>query len=223
MKRVSFSALDLEQNIWLWKDIHFDEPWWISLQAVADNVLLLTLYTDTNNPDKKSILAFDVTLQKVLWWKNNFTLTSLSDSQVVGVDTKFGSKAVRLALKDGTELAAGEFVLSSEQNFTITRPFQYPEGSPHFETVRAFLELKCQISPIISIEYCEYNSLILISAFISQDDLANYLFVFNSPGDLLLKETLGEHLKGIALDTFFIFSGYLIFVKNKGELVSYKL
>jgi hypothetical protein len=129
---------------------------------------------------------------------------------------------MRLNLADGSEIPRDSYVLADEQNFMIIRPFQYHEGSTHFATVKAFLEMKCQVSPIISIEYCEYNSLVLVSAFVTQNDLANYLFVFNSSGELVMKEILGEDLKGIAFDAFFIFSGYLIFVKNKCELVSYK-
>jgi hypothetical protein len=185
--------------------------------------VLFTLYTDTNNPDKKSLMAFDVLLQKILWWRNNFTLTAIHSNRVAGVDSKFGAKQIIIDITEGSEVAATPFVLPPEQNLMITRPFQYVEGSVHFETVQRFLKTKDDISPIITIEYCEYHSLILISAFTGHEDLANYLFVFNSAGELMLKETLGEHLKGIALDTFFIFSGYLIFVKKKCELVSYKL
>jgi hypothetical protein len=222
-KQVSFSAVDLETATWLWKDVSFDERWWISLQAVFNNMLLLTIYTDTHNPDQKSVLAFDVTTQKTAWWKNNFTVTSVSAGQVWGVDTKFGAREVVLSLTDGQMLPQEALLLQEEQNLMITRPFQYQEGTTHFDSVRTFLNIKCEISPIITIEYCEYHSLILISAFTGKNDLANYLFVFNSSGELMIKETLGEHLNGIALDTFFIFSGYLIFVKNKCELVSYKL
>jgi hypothetical protein len=221
-KQVSFSAFDLETATWLWKEITFEEPWWISLQAVSNNILLLTIYTDTNNPDKKSVLTFDVAAQKTAWWRNNFTVTSVSGGRVSGIDSKFGAREVILDLATGETVQQDALVLP-EQNLMIIRPFQYQQGTAHFESVRAFLNIKCDISPIISIEYCEYNSLILISTFTGQNDLANYLFVFNSSGELVAKETLGEHLNGIALDTFFIFSGYLIFVKNKCELVSYKL
>lgn len=221
-KQVFFSALDLAHNAWIWKNITFDETWWINLQSVAGNVLLFTLYTDENNPDKKGVFAYDVHRKVNLWWRNNFAITSISGGQVIGVDTKFGGKEMRLNLSDGSEISPDSYVFAGEQNFMTIRPFQYQEGNTHFATIKGFLEMKCQISPIISIEYCEYRSLIFISAFVNPNDLANYLFVFNSSGELVLKETLGEHLKGIALDAFFIFSGYLIFVKNKCELVSYK-
>ncbi len=222
LKRASFSAVNLDQNEWIWKDVMFEEPWWISLGAIAANVLLLTVYTDSNSPDKKSVFAFNADDHRILWWKNNFTLTSAIGDRVLGVDTKYGSREICLSTADGKEVSEAGFP-DEKQNLLLVKPFQYREGSGHFETVRSFLQAKCQISPVILLEYSEYNSLILISAFTGQVDLANYLFVFNSAGDLIMKEVLGDGLKGIATDTFFIFSGYLIFVKNKRVLVSYKI
>lgn len=222
-KNVSFDCVELDKGSCLWRNLTFDEPWWISLQTVANEILLFTLYSDTNNPDKKSLLAYHVIDQKMIWWRNDFSYSFVSGDVVVGSETKFGSAQIGLRLIDGREARKDAYVSLPEQNFMITRPFQYHEGNSDFDTVRSFLEMKVQISPIISIEYCEYHSLILISTFVNPNDLANYLFVFNSEGEVLAKETLGEHLRGIALDTFFVFAGFLIFVKNKCELVSYKI
>lgn len=223
-KTVSFSAVDLSQNNWLWRNLKMEEPWWITLAAASRNILFFTAYTDyNNNPDKKSILAFDILQQKILWWRNDFAISTVSGGIVTGVDTKFGSKEVGLNVADGKELARDAVVFGAEQNFTVIKPFQYHEGSTHFDTVRSFLKSKTNILPVITVEYIEYGSLIVISAFTNPGDLANYLIVFNSEGELLLNEILGEHLKGIALDTFFILQGFLIFVKNKRELVCYKL
>jgi hypothetical protein len=222
-KIVSFYCLNVASSEWILSDHKFEERWWISLQAGSGDIGLFTVYSDTNNPDKKMLFAFNIQTKEMIWWRNDFSLSVLAGRSVIGIDTKFGSKEVALNLHDGQPIQKDFTVSYAEQNFSITRPFQYHEGSQHFETVKAFLEGKAQISPIITIEYCEYHSLILISAFANREDLANYLFVFNSDGEMLTKETLGEHLKGIALDTFFVFSGFLIFVKNKCELVSYKI
>lgn len=222
-KTVSFSMFDLQKKKWAWRNVTFDEPWWISLGAVSGNVLLFTLYTDKDNPDKKSILAFDVAEQKMMWWKHHFVLAFVSEKTLTGVETKFGSKEMLLDLQTGEIIPSHTAVLEPPQNFMIIRPFQYHEGTDHFETVRAFIEKKCDFSPVLSVEYCEHHSLIFISAFAGTTDLANYLIVFNSEGELVLKETLGDRLKGIASDTFFILQGFLIFVKNKSELVSYRI
>lgn len=222
-KKVSFSALHVGDGQWIWREVTLEEPWWVTLAAVSDQVVFFTLYTDTDNPDKKSALALDIRSQKILWWRNNFAISTVSGRIVTGIESKFGGREIALSVTDGSELGRDTLVLGEEQNFKVLRPFQYHAGSEHFKTVSAFLEKKQGFSSVITVEYIEYGSLIVLSAFTGSEDLANYLFVFNSAGELLLKETLGGQLKGIALDTFFIFSGYLIFVKNKSELVCYKV
>lgn len=219
-KVVTFAALDLEKKAWLWKDMALDESWWISLSACGADVLFLSVYNNTNNPERTSLVAFDVIVKKVIWWKNNFTLEAIYDRALIGLDNVTGLKR-SLAISDGVELSTDAFI-GEQQNLSITRPFQYHEGTPHFETVRAFLEIKCNFSAVAILEYAEFGSFSIMSAFTGVADLANYLIVCNEEGDVLIKEALGERLKGIAHDTFFIFSGYLIFVKNKSELIVYK-
>jgi hypothetical protein len=222
-KRVCFSAYSFNDNLWLWSDIAFEEPWWISLGYVQDEILLLTVYNDTNNPDNKSLVAVDAGTGKILWWRNNFVVAYVTTNGVMGSDTKFGSSLVALALKTGEILPAMLIQSPSVQNFNVIRPLQYLDGSDHFLTVRAFVERKCNVTPVSVIEYCEHSSWIMVSVFIQEKELANYLIVFDSDGQIVLKEQLGENLKGIAYDTFFLFEGFIIFVKNKRELVSYKI
>ena len=79
------------------------------------------------------------------------------------------------------------------------------------------------INPVGSIEYLEFNSLIFISYHVQSETLANYLVVLNENGTEEFKTELGDHLKGIGFETFFILSGCLFFVRNKGELVSFRI
>jgi hypothetical protein len=221
-KVVRFSAWQIENNCWLWKELEFDEKWWISLGYVQDGIVLFTIYSDTNNPDKKSLMAFDVAKQKIAWWKNNFVVAYLTNQMVVGQDIKFGSKEIAIDLFSGKEVSIGREEIDLTQNFRVVRPLQYIQGTPYFETVKAFVERKSLFSPVEAIEYREHHSLIIVSTYARETDLANYLIVFNSEGEIVLKEQLGENLKGIAYDTFFILAGFLIFVKNKRELICYR-
>lgn len=222
-KKVSFSALNLQNNQWLWKDVSLEEPWWVSLNAIAGNRLLLTVYTDTHNPDQKSLIAYDVLENKIAWWRNGFSLSAANSGYVKGVDTKFSHKEIILDSFTGLPAQQVDFDLAVSQNFPVIRPFQYEQGTEHFDTVSDFLKSHLGIMPVITIEYLEFKGLIGISVFLKEQDLANYLYVFTSGGEVLLKEQLGDGLKGVGLDTFFIFSGHLIFVKNKRELISYKI
>jgi hypothetical protein len=220
-KQVMFSALNyLTQKFW-WKDKLFDESWWIDLSAVADNIVFFTIYTDTTNPDKKSILACNLFDCKLIWWNNDFSLVSISNGQVLGVSSKFGTRNVALNLYTGVEGERSNSIVPQRED--VIRPQQYLAEHPYFDTVKTFLSQKFNLTPITALEYLEYNSLILVSCYVQENELVNYLFVMSVDGDLLLKEKLDEHLKGIGLDTFFIFSGCVFFVKNKVELVSYKI
>jgi hypothetical protein len=54
-------------------------------------------------------------------------------------------------------------------------------------------------------------------------DLANFLIVFSKKGECLLKEEISSRVKGIGFDTFFVLRNNLIFIKDKNELVSYRI
>ena len=221
-KKVTFSALDLKTKQTLFNDLTFEEPWWISLSFVSGTTMLLTTYNDTNNPDKKSVIAYDLIEKKIRWWRNNFAIATVTNNRVAGADNTLGMKFFTLDLHNG-EPCAEQLVSYPEQNFLLNKPLQYYPGTAHFETVKMYMEAKLKVSPQSVIEYMELSALIFISYYVNEPDLANYLIVMSTEGEVLLHERIGERLKGIGVDTFFLFSGYLIFVKNKCELISYRL
>ena len=220
-KQVTFSALECQTGKFIWRDKSFDEPWWISLGAVSDDVVLFTVYLETNNPDKKGVFAYHIRDDRMLWWHNDFSLVSVSNRTVEGVSSKYGFKKVVLDILNGQETTQ----TYSEQgiNTDAIRPHQYLPDHAYFATVKTFLEQKFNLSPVMALEYLEYDSIVFISFYVQETELANYLFMISAEGDLLMKEKLAEQLKGIGLGTFFILSSCVIFVKNKGELVSYKI
>jgi len=222
-KKVSFSALNLQNYEWLWKDVQLEETWWISLAAIAGDMLLYTVYTDTGNPDKKSLLGYDAVKNELSWWYNGFSLSGANSLYVKGIDARFPAKEIILDAFTGRQLPHVDFHLEDSQNFPLIRPFQYEEGTAYFDTVKHFLQSRLGIVPMTTIDYLEYEGLIIVSVFVNESDLANYLYVFGSGGEMLFHEKLGENLKGVGLDTFFIYSDHLIFVKNKNELITYKI
>ena len=220
-KEVRFAALNYRTQAFLWKEKIMEEPWWINLNAVSGDIVLFTVFTETSNPDKKATLAYTLQDAQLVWWNNDFSITAVSDTYVVGFSEKFGKKELALDLRTGNAI---EFPITHpEISEPVLRPHHYPSDHVYFETVRTFFNQKFNLLPITALEYLEYDSLIFISCYLHENDLANYLFVISDDGNLLLKEKLDDHLKGIGLDTFFILSGCVFFVKNRVELVSYKI
>jgi hypothetical protein len=220
-KIVKFSALDLDTHEFLWKEKMLDEPWWINLTAVAGDIVLFTLYTDTNNPDKKAALAYQLVNGELMWWNNDFSISAIAENAVIGSAEKYGKREMILDVRTGKEIELTDIRPKTAE--IVLRPQQYTSDHAYFQTVKTFFNQKFNLSPITALEYLEYDSLIFISCYLQENELANYLFIISADGNLLLKERLGEHLKGIGLDTFFVLSGCVFFVKNKGELVSYKI
>jgi len=220
-KQVVFASLDFLKNEFLWNDKSLEEPWWVNLSAVSDDVVLYTLYVETNNPDKKAILAFTLQDHKMIWWNNDFSLISVSQDHVLGYASKL-SKEVVLDLYSGKPLTT-QVINPPESKTDLVRPFQYHDQTAHFSTVQTFLTSKLNLSPVIALEYLEHESLIFISYNVTENGLVNYLVVLSGSGDVLLHEKLDEPQKGIGLDTFFILNGCLFFVKNRRELVSYSI
>lgn len=220
-KQVSFSALKVTEGTLLWKNKVFDEGWWITLNAVVGEVALFTVYLETDNPDKKGIFGYHVRDEKMLWWNNDFSLVTLGEHHIKGVAMKYGFRNVTLSVGTGVEVPGSEFTETSAG--TVLRPQQFSDDHPYFGTVKSFLQSTFNLSPVIALEYVEYEDVIIISLYIQQPELTNYLLILSNEGELLMKEKLDEHLKGIGLDTFFIFEGCVLFAKNKRELFSYKI
>ena len=220
-KQVTFSALECRTGKFLWRDVIFDEPWWVSLGATSNNIVLFTIYLETNNPDKKGVFAYHLLDGKIVWWNNDFSLVSVSNSQVMGVSSKYGTRSIILDLDSGMEVSESKD--SNKIQDQVVRPHQYLADNEYFATVKTFLDRKFNLLPVTALEYLEHDSIIFISFYIQEGELANYLLIISDEGEVLMKEKLDEHLKGIALDTFFVLSGCVFFVKNKVELFSYKI
>lgn len=218
-KKVTFSAVEKERGEFLWRDVEFDEPWWISMAATSGDIILFTIYLETNNPDKKAIFAYHIFDRKVLWWNNDFSLISVSATHATGLATKYGMRTVTLDLTTGNEV---DEATTPENDDEVIRPQQYLDDNAYFATVKTFLSRKFNLLPVIALEYLEYDSNIFISFYIQEPGLANYLFVLSAEGEVLLEQKLGDQLHGIGLDTFFVLSGCVVFVKDKVELFSYK-
>src|SRR6187402_3459189 len=95
-KQVSFAALNVKDNSWLWQNKMSEEMWWVNLNGVSSDRILLTMYTETNNPDKKGILVYDLSSFTLCWWNNDFSLTAVSNGFVFGMSSTYGSREVVL-------------------------------------------------------------------------------------------------------------------------------
>jgi hypothetical protein len=224
-KQVTFSALDLSSGEFRWRDRTLEENWWISLTLVHHGILIFTAYLDTNNPDKKGILAYSASDLSQLWWVNDFSVSSVTASTLRGFSQKFGLKEHAVDMKTGREVLTPPDDAIVEPH-ELLKPAQYLEGTEYFATVKTFLLKQLNLNVVSALEYLEFEKSMIISCYVAGNDspdMANFLIVFSRTGECLLKEEISSRAKGIGLDTFFVLRNNLIFVKNKNELLSYRI
>jgi len=129
--------------------------------------------------------------------------------------------ALSLATGEQEEISEPEKVLHTNE---VLHPFQYLAGESDFETIRVFLQAKLQVQALLGVEYREEHEHIFISYYHgSSAAFSNHLACFSKAGELVWEEEIGMNLKGIGLNTFFLISGTLFFVKNRTELVTYRI
>ena len=222
----TFSAFQYQKQSFLWQDLMLEEPWWVSLYGYSGDILLFQIYDDVQNPEHKSVLAIHAETSKTAWKQKNFSVQGLDKGRIKGMLK--GEPEPREVMLDAV---TGRVTDENKQNDLTphkisepVRPFQYLDGNAYFETIKKFLQQTRNLTPIVGAEYVETEGLVFISYYIMEGTgLANYLLVMDQNGKLLLTEKLGGQLKGLGVETFFILSGCLFFVKNKREFLSFQI
>jgi len=158
-----------------------------------------------------------------LWWIN---LVRVTPEQVLlkifeNTSNPDVTRWLALSVAEGTLV---DQVIESEHTNYLIQPFQYLAGEYDFETVKQFLEGRTQKHPLLGAEYLEHARFIFISFYFGNPGAySNELACFTKAGNLLWQEEIGTNLKGIGVNTFFVVSDYLFFVKNKSELVTFRI
>jgi hypothetical protein len=221
--QVQFSALDFKRNEFIWSGLKLKESWWIGMTAANEKTLLFHTFINKGNPDHKNLIAYDIFDQKIRWEVEEFSFFDWNTSEIQGYNTKDDLTQATINIESGivTEKPWENKPLVEQEG--LIRPVLYAEGVAHFETIKKFIQQKVQLTTSKAVEYLEYEEWIITSFYVEEAGLANYLFVFDKNGAVLLKEKLGESLQGLGVDTFFMLSGCLFLVKNKSELVVYSV
>lgn len=229
-RRVSFGAVDLQQNRLLWKDFSPDPSWWWGIAGLSRGVLLLHQYTGSQRPETKGILAVEVSTRRVLWQHPEWAFLRTGGTTLIlhrtGTD--------QLPVYQITDLLSGQVVALSdaptEQQIPPPEPdVQYPrhysEESPYFQPITRFLGQQLDIKPLKAIDYAESQGLIVVSYYLCEahSPLSNRILVLDKQARIRLHESVATQLPGIGMDTFLIRKDSLIFVREKKELISYAL
>lgn len=214
----SYLSLNLEGTIW-------------TMMPVPDRSLII-IELRNEGQRRVTFLAYDYEADRVIWQQQSLpdpwwiNLSWVSDRQAflkIFEDTNNPDRTRLLALN----LESGELQEAAEpaaHTNPARLPFHYVAGEPDFDTVKNFIVQQLEIIPFGGLEYLEYGTTLVISFYHGEPGhLCNTLVGFSTQGTLLWKQEIGMNLKGIGVNTFFMVADRLFFVKNKSELVTFRI
>jgi hypothetical protein len=228
-RSVHFAGIDIKNKVLLWESQTIGETWWMGLEEAGGSKVYLHKYKDPQNPQHEGIIVLDIRTGKEIWQDAKRTFLALSEGFVIASEGEDEAKKYfKLEAKTGKAVQELDtkalFKARQKPSEGLQNSFHFSAESAHFSKIAGFVKQILNVEPVAGLDYLEYGEQVVISFYLySKDGLENYLLVIDEEGAVKYKECIGTHLKGIALDTFFIFGDLLIFVKGKKELVIFKI
>lgn len=242
-KLASFFCLDEETGKPLWRGMALEEPWWVGIEAVLNDTVLLHTYASPDMPEHRGIRAFDVETGALRWRKDDVVYWFGSGEKVCAY-RDFFEKRVGYEL----DVRTGEVVTVHEESLQKLHDFRAEAGDPQAvpnltvpeiladgtsdESVRALVGRVANKKNIVgSIEFILKNDILVFNYHVrSQNNggerpaLDNHLCVYRFPkGDRLFDEVIARNLVAAVPDSFFIRKSRLFFIKEQRTLTALRL
>ncbi len=193
------------------------------LKSITSSHLILNEYHNGKNPDHATAMVYDYKRKIIEWEKENFRILEINGEVIKSPHQHFENRFSYWNVKTG-QIIDEPATTNLKSNKTESFPLLYPENSEHFGSFSKFINEKTGHVPAICCEYLEVEKLMILSYyFFENKTLTNVLLIANSDGEILDTINLGENLKGIGKDTFFVLENKLVFISNKNTLNIYEV
>jgi hypothetical protein len=241
-KVVSFFCLNMTSGKELWRDLRLDEPWWVGIEAVQKNVVLLHAFAKPDMPEHKGIRAFDLASGVQLWRNDDAAYWFGFGDRVIAYRDFFERRVgYEIDLQSGRLLKTHEGSLeelhalrrqaAEHQNLPdVMLPEIFPEDS---EPALAALIGKETKGKEISgrIEYvCHQDALLFNFHFPMRVHIGespsfenNFVVYRLKDKKRVFAEVIGQNLAGYVPDSFFVKHPYAFFIKDRKTLTAVRI
>ncbi len=235
-KRVSFFCLDQESGKVLWEKKNFGEEWWMGIEGVKDDVLLLHGYATPDLPAHKGIVAVQTHTGNTLWIARDLTFLSFGESLVFASKQDVGGlRCVGLNLADGSITAQaeadGQGAVAREAAPTggepvypsrFTDPDELPPGVR--DVVRRHSGTRMPDTPVEAIEDRDAVVFDFREAGGTTGKAATVLVVAGrAEGTLLYRDVIDREAPQLIPEAFFLQRDMLCYVRDRRLLIAVRL
>ncbi len=240
-KAVTFFCLNAQNGDALWKDVSYDEAWWIGIEAVVHDRLYLHGFRKPDMPEHNKITAVDLGTGNVLWRNDQYSFLYATPEKVIAFRDLF-EKRIFYELNAAT----GEFIAElkecpadayevKEGNHGRT-DFLFPHvlsGDDENVSLRKLIEKSTHEEEIRGdIEYVQSNGSVIMNFHAvvkpasgqAREVLQNRLHILDEhTGEVLFADVLNAETPAAVPDSFFVDHSTVYFVKERKTLAALEL
>ena len=238
-KEVFFSCLDMESGKKIFKDFQLEEKNWIGIESIYNDIIFFHSYGKPDMPAHKSIIAFDILSQSILWQNDSYVFSFVYEEKVYCYQQRFESRVFFAldyltgnVLKDFGNDTSSINKLKEEsdakfwkQNYLFPEYFNRnntaeKDYQKYFKQVLTEKVIKGEIS------YLNYEGILLFNyhEVSKSNTLSNeFAAVDLLKNKFLLKETLDKNLINLMPESFFVKDYFLFLIIDKAKLLVYSI
>jgi len=238
-KSVSFFCIEQASGRVRWKNVHFKERWWISIESMHRNVLFLHEYASPDMPDHKKIYAVELGTGKLMWMNDELKfLFAYKDSVYTAKDEYSNRTFFELDLTGGTvvrEIDPSYLNVLRNSVATNIEAIEYPRcydvNQGDTLTVKKKIEtVIADTQSIMHAEYIDKNTALIIgyyenkSASSTAQDLQQHIVMVDQGNNrILFRDVIHSHVASIVPDIFFCIGDFVYYIKDRKLLIAVKL
>jgi hypothetical protein len=239
-KSASFFCVDAQSGKPLWKEVEYDEPWWIGIETVVEAGLILHGFARPDMPEHRGIRLVDLSNGGIVWKNDELSFWFVCDQKLYAYKYIFEKRlGYEIDIRTGTllrEYSDNLEILHELRNRALQKELESSQEIIFAELLNQQQE-DSETNTIIRqitegnalegwIEYLLRNKILLVSYYQKEDasdsaTLRNVFIAYHvDRKEILLKETLATNIQVPSPDTFFVKDEFVYYLKNKNTLTA---
>ena len=238
-KEVFFSCLDIESGKKIFKDFQLEEKNWIGIESIYKDIIFFHTYGKPDMPAHKSIIAFDIISQSILWQNDSYVFSFVYGEKVYCYQQRFESR-VFFALDYLTGNVLEDFGNDAstinklkeesdakfwEQNYLFPEYFNR-NNSAEMDYQKFLKDILTEKVIKGEISYLNYEGILLFNYHeVAKNNTYTNIFTVVDliKNKILFEETLDKNLINLMPESFFVKDNYLFLIVDKTKLFVYQI
>jgi len=242
-KKASFFCLDQFTGKALWQKAAGDEPWWIGMEAVHRDILVLHSFLTPDLPVHKGIIALDLMSGKQLWANNELRFVAGAGQSIFGAkETLAGSTIQEVHFRTGAlvqewvgeagESRIRELLAGGVEDETIALPHPVTDLETSFPRIagREHRHERAEqtVGTVDVLEYGERTLVWSAHETVGGEQVTGRMNTVlrvadRLSGKTLLETVLNSNVQARVPVSFFVQADMLYYVKERKELAAVQL